>query len=130
GVRATFEPIIVKAVAKPAPSRVIELPAEPIVAVPPKPIEVKAGSEDAAAAMLELLELTVQKKASDLHLTTAFAPCLRVDGDIVPIEGYGAIGADRLREMVFSIAPPHNREQWLATKDTDFAYETAQARFR
>ncbi|HEY2030987.1 MAG TPA: type IV pilus twitching motility protein PilT [Myxococcales bacterium] len=130
GVRATFEPILVKAVAKPAPSRVIELPAEPIVAVPPKPIETKAGSEDAAAAMRELLDLTVQKKASDLHLTTAFAPCLRIDGDIVPIEGYGAIGEGRLREMLFSIAPPQNREQWLATSDTDFAYETAQARFR
>ena len=32
--------------------------------------------------------------------------------------------------MLFSIAPEKNREQWLSIKDTDFAHETARARFR
>ena len=133
GVRATFEPI---AQQQPLPQRrprVIELPPDVSAPVPqphPKPIEAPAASNDAAAAMHELLELTIQQKASDLHLTTAFTPCLRVDGDIVPIEGYGPIGDERLREMLFSIAPARNREEWLATKDTDFAHEIGGARFR
>ncbi|HEX4385129.1 MAG TPA: type IV pilus twitching motility protein PilT [Myxococcales bacterium] len=133
GVRATFEPIAQEQppVHRGRP-RVIELP--PDISAPPPPapkaIEVKAGADDAAAAMHELLELTVAQKASDLHLTTAFTPCLRVDGDIVPIEGYGPISDERLREMLFSIAPPKNRTEWLATKDTDFAHETSNARFR
>src|SRR5438270_18035 len=76
------------------------------------------------------LELTVQRNASDLHLTTGFPPCLRLDGDVVHLEGYGGISDARLREMLFSIAPQNNREQWLATKDTDFAYETESSRFR
>jgi twitching motility protein PilT len=32
--------------------------------------------------------------------------------------------------MLFAIAPQNNREQWLANKDTDFAYETESSRFR
>ena len=79
---------------------------------------------------MQLLALTVTRKASDLHLTTGFTPCLRVDGDVTPLDGYGDLTHSRLKEMLFSIAPEHNREQWEATKDTDFAYETADARWR
>ena len=32
--------------------------------------------------------------------------------------------------MLFSIAPEKNREQWMQIKDTDFAHENDQARFR
>jgi twitching motility protein PilT len=86
--------------------------------------------DDATQAMAELLALTVEKKASDLHLTTGFAPCLRLDGDIVALDGYGDVPHERLKAMLFSIAPEHNREAWEATKDTDFAHETEEARFR
>jgi twitching motility protein PilT len=129
GVRATLEPIVLKAAARPASPRQSEPPAHP-AAAPAKHVEAKAVPADPSVAMRELLDLTVQKKASDLHLTSAFPPCLRIDGDIVPIEGYGPIANDRLREMLLSLAPPANREQWLTTNDTDFAYETAHARFR
>jgi twitching motility protein PilT len=157
GVRASFAPVAAQPKAQRARSRAIELPpdvgaapaapakaalaaltlvpaqaavsAQPPAAAP-KPVTVRASAADAASAMHELLDLAIEQKASDLHLTTDFNPCLRVDGDIVPIEGYGPISDERLREMLFSIAPPQNREQWLATKDTDFAHETAGARFR
>ena len=95
-----------------------------------KKIDVAAPPDEALSAMHQLLELTVEKKASDLHLTTGFSPCLRLDGDVVQLEGYGAVGDERLRQMLFAIAPPQNREQWLATRDTDFAYETTDSRFR
>ena len=95
-----------------------------------KGIAVEAPPDEALSAMHQLLELTVEKKASDLHLTTGFLPCLRLDGDVVQLEGYGELPDERLREMLFSIAPPQNREQWIAAKDTDFAYETESSRFR
>ena len=68
--------------------------------------------------------------ASDLHLTSAYPPCLRLDGDVVSIEGWNALSQERLREMLVSITPEANRQQWEATHDTDFAYETSLARFR
>jgi len=85
---------------------------------------------DPRSALDALLEAMVSRRASDLHLSSEYPPTLRVDGDIVPVESYGAIPAERLKELLWSIAPEKNREEWHARKDTDFAHETSQARFR
>src|SRR6202022_52209 len=47
-----------------------------------------------------------------------------------PRRAAGAPSADELQELLWSIAPQANREQWLAVKDTDFAHETKEARWR
>ena len=116
----------------------------PIVPPPPAPrpapvtatgeeshgIEVGPAPEDAGAAMAELLELMLEHRASDLHLSSTCDPCLRKDGDVMPLLGHGAPDPDRLREMIWSIAPEKNRQEWEQIKDTDFAHETDAARFR
>jgi twitching motility protein PilT len=43
---------------------------------------------------------------------------------------YGPVPPERLKELLWSIAPERNREEWHARKDTDFAHDTAAARFR
>jgi len=93
------------------------------IAVPPRPV-------DPAEAIASLLELCNEHGASDLHLTSGSAPALRLDGDIIGLAGFGAPSADELQELLWSIAPQANREQWLAVKDTDFAHETKEARWR
>ena len=139
GVRVTFEPAPEKAPASlsmvHAGYHAVELKRVQVQPVPRaeperKSLHVDAAPAEAAAAMHALLALTVSQKASDLHLTTAFAPCLRLDGDVVQLEGFGELSEERLREMLFSVAPQQNREQWLSTRDTDFAYETEDSRFR
>jgi twitching motility protein PilT len=97
--------------------------ARPAIVVPPAP-------HDAADAMQSLLELCESQRASDLHLTSGFVPALRIDGEIVSVEGWGEPSPERLEKILWSVTPKANREQWLAIKDTDFAHETAQARFR
>jgi twitching motility protein PilT len=77
-----------------------------------------------------LLEAMVARKASDLHLSSGNPPIFRVDGDMVPEPSYGAIGPDRMRELLWSVTPERNREEWQERKDTDFAHETHAARFR
>jgi twitching motility protein PilT len=72
----------------------------------------------------------VQNRASDLHLSAGCPPVLRVDGDIAPLEDYGPVAPERLRDMLWSIAPGKARTQWEERHDTDFAHETAAARFR
>jgi twitching motility protein PilT len=69
-------------------------------------------------------------RASDLHLSSDCPPTLRVDGDMMPVAEYGPLAHDRLKELLWSIAPEKNREEWHARKDTDFAHETSAARFR
>jgi len=93
-------------------------------------IEVGPGPADAVAAMERLLELMLEHGASDLHLSSGCDPCLRKDGDVVTLVGFGAPEPDRLREMIWSIAPEKNRQEWEQIKDTDFAHEIEAARFR
>ena len=87
-------------------------------------------SADPRGAMDQLLNLMLDRKASDLHLSSDTTPIIRVDGDMTPVEGYPPLAPGRLKDMLFSIAPEKNREQWESIKDTDFAYETPRARFR
>jgi twitching motility protein PilT len=133
GVRMTLEPIAGKVelvhpatVAPPVPAR----PVPKAEAGKGEGIAADRVPEDAAEAMRQLLQVTVRHKASDLHLTTGFTPCLRIDGDVVPLDGYGDVPHERLRDMLFSIAPERNRVEWDARHDTDFAHETEESRFR
>jgi twitching motility protein PilT len=77
-----------------------------------------------------LLEAMLKNRASDLHLASDCAPMIRQDGDMVPMEEYGTMSSERLKELLWAIAPEKNREQWHQLKDTDFAHETEAARFR
>jgi twitching motility protein PilT len=80
--------------------------------------------------MEALLEAMVARRASDLHLGAECTPAFRVDGDIEGDADYGPISHERLKELLWSIAPERNREEWHARKDTDFAHETPASRFR
>ena len=109
----------------PAPPRATAAAPEP-----PRPGPAPRPAADSRAAMEQLLVLMLDRKASDLHLSSDTPPMIRVDGDMTPIEGYPPLASARLKDMLFSIAPEKNREQWMQIKDTDFAHENDQARFR
>ncbi len=95
---------------------------------PPEPPVVVAA--DPAQAMRQLLELMLKRGASDLHLSSEMVPVMRIDGEMTPHPEWRALGPERLKSMIWSIIPERNREEWEARKDTDFAHETEQARFR
>jgi twitching motility protein PilT len=93
-------------------------------------LNVAKGPSNPVEAMLQLLQLCDSRGASDLHLTSGAAPALRIDGDICPLQGWGEPSAEELGEMLWSITPARNRDQWVKTKDSDFAHETGDSRFR
>ncbi|HVP69061.1 MAG TPA: type IV pilus twitching motility protein PilT [Anaeromyxobacteraceae bacterium] len=107
----------------PPPAAESDTPAPPAPEAAPLP-------PDAAAAMERLLAAMLERGASDLHLSSGNPPSLRVDGDITPLAGFGAIGPDRLAAMLWTIAPAKSREEFEERSDTDFAHETPAARFR
>jgi twitching motility protein PilT len=84
----------------------------------------------ARAEMAALLEAMLARRASDLHLSAESPPIFRIDGDMRPDATYGPIGAERLKELLWTMAPEKNRDEWDARRDTDFAHETPAARFR
>jgi twitching motility protein PilT len=69
-----------------------------------------------------LLREMVDKGASDLHLCCKHGPIFRIDGHVEEDTSRDPIDADTLFRMLFSITPQRNREQFLDTHDTDFAY--------
>ena len=89
-----------------------------------------AGREDPARAMERLLEVMLERRASDLHLSSGSPPMFRIDGDMAAWPEYGDLEPGRLREMLWTIAPERNRDEYDRCHDTDFAYETPEARFR
>ncbi len=94
---------------------------------PPKSSVIKIGE----ANIDQLLERMVQMKASDLHICTDCPPFIRHDGEIIAVPDWPVLSAQNVKDLLWSITPERNREQFEQCHDTDFAYEIdSLARFR
>ncbi len=79
----------------------------------------------------ELLELTVDKGASDLHLRVPSPPLLRIDGALVPIQDHPPLTARDVEMILEGITTPEQRSKFLRDLELDFAYSVpGVARFR
>jgi len=77
------------------------------------------------------LKYLVEIEASDLHLSAGETPMVRQHGDMMRIPDSAKLSPEQTREMLEAIMPKQNREAYLRTNDTDFAYEIpGLARFR
>ncbi|MCP5105951.1 MAG: PilT/PilU family type 4a pilus ATPase, partial [bacterium] len=73
----------------------------------------------------------IERKASDLHLTSGSKPLLRIDGDMVKLEDHPVVTSGALYDELVRIAPERNIEEFGESNDTDFAYQIKSvARFR
>lgn len=78
-----------------------------------------------------LLEITVQRGASDLHLSTGYCPCIRIDGSINFLTDQPVLTAESTMEMIKEIIPKHNLDDFEKDWDSDFGYEIEDVgRFR
>ena len=97
----------------------------------PVPSLAAAPSDAAANGMRALLRALVQMKASDLHVSAANAPAVRLDGEMTPVPGCRALSGQETEQLLLSIAPPRAREAFQRRHDADFAYEIeGLSRFR
>ena len=55
----------------------------------------------------EVLYTALQSKASDIHLTVALPPKMRVNGHLVSMENFPVLTADDTLEMLLSITTDH-----------------------
>ncbi|KPJ70454.1 hypothetical protein AMJ51_01840 [Microgenomates bacterium DG_75] len=79
----------------------------------------------------KLLEITVNKGASDLHLVAQVPPILRIHGALFPIAGYEPLAKEQVRELVFSLVSEEQKEILLVNKELDFSVAFGDiARFR
>jgi len=89
--------------------------------------EVREGDLDLNAALRRMLQLG----GSDLHLTVGAPPMARVDGGLVPLEGFDIQKPDGLRRVLYSVLSQRQRETFEEELELDFAYAlVGEARFR
>ncbi|ROR34492.1 PilT/PilU family type 4a pilus ATPase [Inmirania thermothiophila] len=77
-----------------------------------------------------LLRLMVQKKASDLFITTGFPPALKIDGKLHPVSR-NPLTPDQSRELVLGIMNQRQRAEFERTHECNFAISASGiGRFR
>lgn len=79
----------------------------------------------------KLLEYTLNSKGSDLHITVGIPPMVRIDGKLIPIEGYDRLLPDDTERIVRSIINEENMEKLDLDGQIDLSYSIAGiGRFR
>ncbi|OGE71717.1 type IV pili twitching motility protein PilT [Candidatus Daviesbacteria bacterium RIFOXYD1_FULL_41_10] len=79
----------------------------------------------------QLLEITIERKASDLHLVVGYPPMVRLFGDLVPVTGADIISDSEIASLILSLLSPLQKQVFDSTFELDFAISfQSRARFR
>lgn len=90
------------------------------------------GVTDSAYALSidDLLRMTVERRGSDLHLAVGMPPCIRIHGDLVPVDA-PVLKAQDVEHMILSIIQDYQKEKLEQEMELDFSYAVPGcARFR
>lgn len=71
--------------------------------------------------MSDLLLMMVQKRASDLHITSGTAPVLRIDGHIMPTP-FEKLTPDVCQRLIYSLLTDQQRQQFEAKNELDLSF--------
>ena len=90
-------------------------------------VETDLAGWDLNSLLIQVLE----RKCSDLHMTIGAPPTIRLNGSLMPIEGYPELNAAVLQKLLFAIITQKQRERFEEELELDFAYSVpGRARFR
>lgn len=79
----------------------------------------------------QLLELTISRNASDLHLSAGFPPILRLHGELVSVYGEDRLTPEQLDSMVATLLTDNQRVIYKENLELDFSFDfESKARFR
>src|SRR6266511_1088068 len=79
----------------------------------------------------ELLDIVIDRRASDLHLTVGSPPVIRLHGDLERLDQYPVLTQQGLRAMIYAILPQRRREQLEQELELDMSYSLpGRGRFR
>lgn len=68
----------------------------------------------------DLLMLTIERKASDLHLTDSTPPVLRIDGKLV-LTKFPPLTKETLKKLIYGMLTDQHKEIFERTKELDFS---------
>lgn len=79
----------------------------------------------------QLLDLTIQRNASDLHLSVGFPPIVRIHGDIFPVPGEAIITPEQIEGLIRPLITENQLNLYQQNMELDFSFEfSGKARFR
>lgn len=79
----------------------------------------------------QLLQLTVDRKASDLHLITALPPTLRIEGNLFAIPGEAPLTPEIIEGYIRKIVTSEQAEHFFVNKELDLSVSFSESgRFR
>ena len=78
----------------------------------------------------DILRAAIERKASDIHLTTGLPPMMRLDGEIMPLP-YTILTEQDTRRLVYETLTDEQMQKFEQTHELDFSYAIKNtARFR
>lgn len=79
----------------------------------------------------QLLELCIQRSASDLHLISSVAPMLRINGQLTPVPGESLLTSELIDGLLKGVMSAEQHEQLMVNKEVDFSVSFGdRGRFR
>ncbi len=69
----------------------------------------------------DIITLMVEKKASDLFITAGMPPCIKINGRVTPVSKT-RLTEQQSRELTYALMTPEQREEFLHTKECNFAF--------
>jgi len=93
--------------------------------------EAGAPDQEIQIPIPELLEVVLERGASDLHVTVGAPPTIRLHGDLIRLDEYPVLEARAIQGMVYAILPQKMRERLEQERELDTSYSLpGRARFR
>jgi len=89
------------------------------------------GVREEDFSLAEALNRMLERGASDLHLTSAARPTIRVSGSLVPLDDFDVLTPPVLQRVIYAILTQAQRLKFEEQLELDFAYSLpGRARFR
>lgn len=86
---------------------------------------------DYAKEFKKIMDITIQKNASDLLISVKHPPVVRITGQLVPLADEKVVTPEVAKEFAFSLLTEAKKQKFLAEKEIDFSYDfDGKARFR
>src|SRR3989338_7092257 len=78
----------------------------------------------------QLLKLTIERAASDLHIIPQYYPTIRVNGDLIQLRTLSIIDNQTSEAMLLTILNNEHKEKLHVDRELDFGYNFLNHRFR
>lgn len=93
--------------------------------------QIQVKNKEETPSIEDLLEITINRGASDLHLLVGTYPILRIDGKLTPLNNFPVLTGDMTRELVLAMVSEDQKETFLKEKELDFSIGLeGEGRFR